>query len=202
MMHVRRISAVRVSPDGKRVAYQVSSPLMNETQSEVVSQIFVANVDGTDSVQMTFGEKSSGDPQWSPDAHYLAFTSRRGGKNNLYALPMSGGEAMQLTDVKSDITSFQWSPDGKSIAFIMTDPESESEQKAAASKNDSRWYERDWRFARLYLVTVREPGRGRSEVRRLTLADYHVGTTGRAADGAFHWSPDRSEEHTSELQSR
>src|SRR5918998_117201 len=66
-----------------------------------VAQIHVANTDGTDNFQLTFAEKTSNNPQWSPDSKRLAFTSTRNGKNNLYLLRMAGGEAEQLTDTKS-----------------------------------------------------------------------------------------------------
>lgn len=46
---------------------------------------------------MTFAEKSSENPQWSPDGRSIAFTSSRGGKANLYVMRLIGGEAEKLT---------------------------------------------------------------------------------------------------------
>ena len=100
-MKVKGVSAVRVSPDGKKATYTVSSAVMTPEKIEFVAQIWVANTDGTQAVQLTYAEKSSDNPQWSPDGKMLAFTSSCSGKSNLYVLRLVGGEAEQLTDVKS-----------------------------------------------------------------------------------------------------
>ena len=72
-LKVKTIGAVRVSPDGKKVAYPVSAAVMTPDKSEFVSQIWVANSDGTGAVQLTYAEKSSVNPRWSPDGTKLAF---------------------------------------------------------------------------------------------------------------------------------
>jgi Tol biopolymer transport system component len=110
-MKIRNISMVRVSPDGKSVAFTVSTAVMTPEKSEYVSQIWVAKSDGSGAMQLTFAEKSSDNPQWSPDGKSLAFTSARGGKNNLYVIRLDGGEAEQISDVKGGVSSFLWAPD-------------------------------------------------------------------------------------------
>src|SRR5687767_9073360 len=91
-LKLKGIGAVRVSPDGKKVAYTVSSSVMAPDKSEFVSQIWLANTDGGPGVQLTYAEKSSDNPRWSPDGSMIAFTSSRSGKNNLYLLRLIGGE--------------------------------------------------------------------------------------------------------------
>jgi Tol biopolymer transport system component len=119
----RNLATPRVSPDGRRVVYTVNSAVMTADKSEYVTQIWMANTDGSANYQFTFGEKSSTNPKWSPDGSMIAFTSnRKDNKNNLYVLRAAGGDAEQLTDVKSGVGNFEWSPDGRSIAFTMTDP--------------------------------------------------------------------------------
>ncbi|HEY0077503.1 MAG TPA: S9 family peptidase [Pyrinomonadaceae bacterium] len=175
-------SAVRVSPDGRRVAYIVTSAVMTPDRSEYVSQIFTANADGTDIAQLTFHDKSSTDPQWSPDGRLLAFISNRSGKNNLYLLRMTGGEAEQITDVKTAVGSYSWSPDGRQIAFTMRDATTEDEEKLLKGKDDWRWVDENVKLSRLYVVAVAKDAAGRREPRRLTSADYNV--------NSFDWSPD------------
>src|SRR2546425_11876998 len=99
-MKVKGIGAVRVSPGGKKVAYTVSGAVMTPERSEYVTQIWLANADGSNPMQLTFAEKSSDNPRWSPDGSLLAFTSSRSSKSNLYVIHVVGGEAEQLTDVK------------------------------------------------------------------------------------------------------
>ena len=44
-MTVKGVGAARVSPDGKRAAYTVTEPLMTDEKSELVSHIWLAEID-------------------------------------------------------------------------------------------------------------------------------------------------------------
>lgn len=99
-MKVKAVGAPRVSPDGKRVVYTVVNEVMTPDKSEFVTQIWLASADGKENAQITFGDKSSSNPKWSPDGNFIAFTSnRKDNKNNLYLLRLSGGEAEPLTEI-------------------------------------------------------------------------------------------------------
>src|SRR5947209_3299508 len=136
---VKAIGGVRVSPDGKWAVYTVSNEVLTADKSEYVTQIWLASTDGKTNMQLTFADKSSGNPKWSPDGQWIAFTSvRKDNKSNLYMLRVAGGEAESLTDVKSGVGDFEWSPDGKWIAFSMADAKSDDEDKNDKAKNDFR----------------------------------------------------------------
>ena len=182
-MKLKNVGTVRVSPDGKRVAYTVAQAIMTPEKSEFVTQLYLANTDGSDSYQVTFGEKSSTDPQWSRDGKWLAFTSTRSGKNNLYLMRISGGEAEQITDVKTAVGAFAWSPEGTRIAFAMRDQPTDDEEKANKGKDDARWIDENVKMSRLYAITLQKDANGKREPKKLTSGDYNV-----AAD--FNWSPD------------
>jgi len=183
MMKMRTVGNVRPSPDGKRVVYTVSEAVMLPDRSEYVSQIHVANADGSRGRQMTFAEKASTNPQWSPDGQWIAFTSTRSGKSQLYRMRVDGGEAEVLTDAKGTLGTFAWAPDASSIAYSMTDPSSDDEEKAGRAKDDARWLDEELKHNRLYVVAVEKDGRGKREARCLTTG---VGSVGTAID----WSPD------------
>lgn len=185
-LQMRGITQVRPSPDGKRVAYAVTAPVMADDKSEYVTQIHLANADGSDSFPLTFSEKSSTGPQWSPDGTWIAFTSNRADKNNLYRLRADGGEAEPLTDVKADIGMYAWSPDGRRIAFVMPDPKDETGVKRDKGKDDWRWIDEDHKFNRIYVLPVEKDLAGKREPRLLTNTDRHV-------VGWLDWSPDGTE---------
>jgi dipeptidyl aminopeptidase/acylaminoacyl peptidase len=189
MMKYRNVTSARVSPDGRRVAYTANEAVMTAEKSEYVSQIHLAGADGSESFQATFGEKSSSNPDWSPDGKWLAFTSTRAGKNNLYVLRTGGGEAEQLTDVKSGVGAFKWSPDAKRIAFTMADPPSGDEEKNSKGKDDARWVDENLKMIHLYVVSVAKDSNGKREPRQLTKGNFSVGSSG-LGDNDFDWSPD------------
>jgi dipeptidyl aminopeptidase/acylaminoacyl peptidase len=197
LMQVRDVSQARVSPDGKRAAYCVTEPVMTEEKSEYITQIYLADAAGDDIRQITFGEKSSSDPQWSPDGKWLAFLRQTGkgaresnpeGKKNLFLLRADGGEAEPLTDLKADVAGFAWSPDSSRLAFVMPDPKTEAEEKREKGKDDWRWHEEEIKYNRLYVIALAKDEEGKREPRRLTEQDYNVSGPFGGAD--ITWSPD------------
>nr|AXK90333.1 acetyl xylan esterase superfamily [uncultured Pyrinomonas sp.] len=145
----------------------------------------MATVASKQNTQLTFGDKSSTNPKWSPDGNWIAFTSnRKDNKNNLYVLNANGGEAEALTDVKSGVANFEWSPDGRSIAFTMSDPKSDEEEKNDKAKNDYRWVDENLKMSRLYVIALQKNADGKREPRKLTTGDFNV--------AGFNWSPDGS----------
>jgi dipeptidyl aminopeptidase/acylaminoacyl peptidase len=188
MMKVKRIGSVQVSPDGKRVAFTVRRALLEGDKSEYLTHIYLVNADGSKVVPLTRGDKSCDDPQWSPDGRWIAFTSRRSGKRNLWLIRPTGGEARQLTDVKTGVTSFRWSPDSKRLAFTALDAPTAEETRAARQKNDARVVDENVKMLRLYVLPVTTPPR-RQKARLLTRGDFSVGS-GRTGRANFDWSPD------------
>ncbi|MBY0434181.1 MAG: S9 family peptidase, partial [Cyclobacteriaceae bacterium] len=76
----------------------------------------------TTPMQLTFGDKNDGQPQWSPDGKQVAFVRTDNDKPQIWLLPMTGGEAYAITKNEFGATRPRWSPDGKRILFTSSIP--------------------------------------------------------------------------------
>lgn len=90
------------------------------------SDIWVMNADGTNARNLTGElpiEYSRGEPAWSPDGQWIAFSQSRGtagpGRGSIWIMRADGSGKRQLTvhpDNGFDLNP-SWSPDGQRIAF-------------------------------------------------------------------------------------
>ena len=210
MMRVRQLGDVQVSPDGLRVLYTVTAAAMGEPDAGRVpsrrqlvgagsaassprarydTHIHLADVDGSESHQLTFGEHRAIRPQWSPNGKWVAFLSGRDGRNDLYLLPVDGGEAARLAAIASGIGSYKWSPDSARIAFVTKDPEDSTD---GAPGSDARVIGAGFSMHHLWVVAVdltsgTSTGGTLTAARRLTQGDFNVDP--HFAE-SFNWSPD------------
>lgn len=191
MMAVKRIGSVQVSPDGKRVAFAVREAIMEGDISEFRTHIHLANADGTERLQLTRGDHSCDDPQWSPAGDRLAFISNRKGKKNLWLIRPDGGEAEPLTKMKGDVGSFKWSPDGRSLAFTAIDAPSEEDEKRKRTKDDALVVDERIKQCRLYMIAVHSISKPQSRPKALSPTDRSVvSEANRSGRAGFDWSPD------------
>jgi dipeptidyl aminopeptidase/acylaminoacyl peptidase len=125
-LDIDRISSIgspQVSPDGKWIAYSLSE--VDTAKDGRVSHLWMQSWDGTQSVQLTFGDEAASSPKWSPDGKYLSFMSSRESKKGgqVWLMDRRGGEGKKLTDIKGDIDDYSWSPDASKLLLTIGDPE-------------------------------------------------------------------------------
>lgn len=182
LMSIRSAGSPRISPDGTKVAYTITSTDFD--QDAYVTQIWLVDVASGRTLQLTRGKKSASNPTWSPDGHWLAFTSSRtDDKSQVFLIDPAGGEAVQLTKAKTGVNGFDWSPDGKTIAYIAPDPELGADKARKDTYGDYEVVRREYGHSHIWTVDVAEgieaPAAGK---RRTSGTDFTV--------GEFSWSPD------------
>ncbi|MBV8141010.1 MAG: PD40 domain-containing protein [Verrucomicrobia bacterium] len=98
----------KYSPDGKRMAFE-----SNRSGNE---EVWISDVNGSNSRQLTYFGAWSGSPRWSPDGRKIAFDSDKNGRWDIYVVDSEGGEPVLLTTSSSNAKP-SWSHDGKWIYF-------------------------------------------------------------------------------------
>ena len=67
--------------------------------------------------RLTFEDGLQIGASWSPDGRFIAYSSDRGGKFDIWVQQVSGGDPVQITKGPGHHWQPDWSPDGKYIAY-------------------------------------------------------------------------------------
>ena len=90
-----------VHPDGRRIVFSL------------LGDLYVLPAEGGTARRITSGPAYDVQPRFSPDGKWIAFTSDRGGMDNLWICDLDGQNARAVSAEKdSDVSQPAWSPDG------------------------------------------------------------------------------------------
>jgi dipeptidyl aminopeptidase/acylaminoacyl peptidase len=130
---IHRIGAPQISPDGKTIAYDASTPDLAANTSR--SAVFLVPAGGGESTKIADG----GGPIWSPDGKTLAYTS----KSQAYLY--TNNASRKVTDLPGGAGSVKWMPDGSAIVVVSdiypdcgVDPGCIKDKTTAAEKRPSQ----------------------------------------------------------------
>ncbi len=98
-----------VSPDGKSLAFQ--------SWRSGSQEIWKADLDGNNPVQLTSAGNSAGSPSWSPDGKLITFDARPDSFAHIFVTDASGGSPRAITSGHFNDIVPNWSPDGKWLLF-------------------------------------------------------------------------------------
>lgn len=109
---MKRIGAYDVSPDGKTIAFSLTSFTFEANKGN--TDIYLINSDGTSLRPFRNSDKNESEPKFSPDGKQIAYTI--GGQ--IFASGLDGKSEKQLTNIYTGASGIKWSSDGKKILFV------------------------------------------------------------------------------------
>ena len=119
MVAMERVGHPVLSPDATRVVYTVRSTNLDKNRGNTQLWLIDLRAPNAAPRQLTRGESSASDPEWSPNGDVIYFLSGRSGSSQVWQLPLNGGEASKVTDLPLDVDTFRLSPQGDRLAFSM-----------------------------------------------------------------------------------
>ena len=192
---LKSVSDPQLSPDGKWVAYTVSTPSLQDNRN--VAHVWIAQVATGTSRQLPGGAGSDRQPRWSPDGKTLAFISTRAGGAQVWLVPV-GGDARKISSLPDGASDPLWMPDGKGLIVtsdIKWPPSQEIDQRNGQYPTDARLWTSlmwrhwdDWRAGKrqhLFRVDV-----ATGKATDLSPRDHDVPTIATSGDGDVAVSPD------------
>ena len=96
--------SVDVSPDGRMIAF------------DLLGDIYVMPIEGGEARAIASGVAWEMQPKWSPDGRHIAFTSDRGGGDNIWIMNADGSSPVQVSKESFRLLNQpEWTPDGQFI---------------------------------------------------------------------------------------
>jgi dipeptidyl aminopeptidase/acylaminoacyl peptidase len=193
-LKLRSVGGVEISPDGSKIAYTVTR---EDGPRRPYGQVWIMNLADQKSICLSAGNEPSGNPQWSPDGKWIAYSGQLEGKSGLIVARADGSGKKFLTAIEGSNAplpnsgkTVAWSPDSKQIAYISAQPGPEPDihgdpivitrylYKPTASEGNSHF--NDNRRLHIFVVDV-----ATAQSRQLT--------TGTHYEHSIDWSPNGRE---------
>ena len=111
MLATKRIGAVAVSHDGKRMVFSVKTVDASSNKSE--SDLWIYDLTTADIKQLTFTPRAESSYQWSMDNEHIIYSRGR----NIWKLPLDGSKASKLRTMPTPIETLKIASDGVHFAF-------------------------------------------------------------------------------------
>jgi len=180
-MRMRAIVDARISPDGERVAYVVSTPSLERNEHEgalyIVPTAGGAAVRAGETLRIFNTPAPAPRLKWAPDSREVGLLAFAGDRPQVFAVPVAGGASRAITDEGEGVVAFDWSPDGNRIAYLTRDPISAEEERRRRDRASVIHADAPAPPTRLVVRPLDTPDR-----RVLTPPSHYV--------DAFSWRPD------------
>ncbi|HLG95812.1 MAG TPA: S9 family peptidase [Bryobacteraceae bacterium] len=195
LLKLRSVGAVQFSPDGSRIAYTITR---NDGSLRPFGQLWIMTLADRKSICLSAGDDPSGDPEWSPDGKWIAYSGHLGNQSGLIIARSDGSGKKYLGPLEgtnaplpSTGKNIAWSPDSGKIAYVSAQPGPETADATGDPIVITRY---------LYKPTASEGNSHFNDNKRLHIfvADVASATSRQLTSGTHYehsidWSPNGKE---------
>jgi dipeptidyl aminopeptidase/acylaminoacyl peptidase len=120
MMQMKRLGETAVSPDGKWLAYSVTT--VDLEKNTKTPELWLQAIAGGEPIKIAVAQPGDGGPEFASDGHSVLFLSGRDGGQQVWLADFDSAtgatsNAKKLTSIATEADNAKWSPDGKAIVF-------------------------------------------------------------------------------------
>jgi len=109
---MKRIGAYDVSPDGKTIAFAVTTFDMDANKGN--SDIWLIDFNGKNLRPLKNSDANESSPKFLPDGKSISYQM----KGQIWTCDLEGKNDVQLTNIYSGASGVFWAKDGKKILFV------------------------------------------------------------------------------------
>ena len=120
MMSMKRLGETAISPDGKWLAYSVTT--VNLAQNSKTAELWLQAIAGGEPMKLAVAQAGDSGVQFAADGKRILFESNRGGSQQVWladfdAATGTASNARQLTSISTEADNAKWAPDGRFVLF-------------------------------------------------------------------------------------
>lgn len=120
MMGMKRLGETAVSPDGKWVAYSVTT--VDLEKNSKTAELWLQKIDGGEPQKLAVGQAGDGGVEFAPDGRSVLFLSGRESGQQVWVADFdtatgTASHAHKLTSISTEADNAKWSPDGRFVVF-------------------------------------------------------------------------------------
>jgi len=132
LWNMKRVGSFNVSPDGKMIAFELTTYSMEDNKGN--TNIYIMGADGKNIHPLKNSGTNQTEPAFTPDGKKVSFVK----DGQIWLCNLDGTGEEKLTYIYTEASGYRWSSDGKNILFVSTVYPDCPDQDCNKTKDDEK----------------------------------------------------------------